>query len=77
MLTVFTTPDTKCTYLWKRTGKELKPNDSLCVGSNSETLHFKRFCKMYEGTYTCIVTDAEYSESLSATLIFDGRYPMN
>lgn len=76
-LTISTTTNIKCSFLWKRIGQELKPNDPLCSGSNTETLHFKRFCKVYEGTYTCTVIDQddmEHSESLSATLTFDGLY---
>ena len=63
-----------CNFQWKRIGRDLKLSDPLCVGAHSQTLHFKRFCKAYEGTYICTVTDlTKQSESLSAKLTLDGK----
>ena len=70
------TSGTKCIYLWKRIDHEFKADDPLCRGLHSDTLHFEKFCKFYEGKYKCIVTDAnndQHSETLSATLTYDGQ----
>ena len=65
-----------CNFQWKRIGHDLKLSDPLCFGVHSPTLHFKCFCKAYEGAYICTVTDPTMqlqSESLSAKLMLDGK----
>ena len=73
---IVSTTRAMCNFQWKKIGCDLKLSDPLCVGVHSPTLHFKCFCKIYEGAYICTVTDPTkqlQSESLSAKLMLDGK----
>ena len=60
-------------YEWKSGRRNFR---SWCSGLESSTLKISSFCKEYEGTYTCTVSEhskPEYFESLSVRLTFTGK----
>ena len=68
----------ECTYKWTRKPR-MRNDDSRCSGLHSSVLTINEFCKEYEGTYTCVVTDRKnenHRESVSAKLTLDGMLVM-